>query len=91
MSGEVGALLAAAKEAERRCRRYNRVIDVLDKLTLALYIPASVVTTVGLVAGLAELGADPVKASLEGAVEEYAEVLRLDVPVGGGKTLGDLL
>jgi hypothetical protein len=37
------------------------------------------------------LGADPVKASLESAVEEYAEVLRLDVPVGGGKTLEDLL
>jgi hypothetical protein len=32
-----------------------------------------------------KLGADPVKASLESAVEEYAEVLRLDVPVGGGK------
>jgi len=40
---------------------------------------------------LAELSVDPVKASLEGAVEEYAEVLRLDVPVGGGKTLEDLL
>ena len=40
---------------------------------------------------LAELGADPVKASLESVVEEYAEVLRLDVPVGGGKTLEDLL
>ena len=40
---------------------------------------------------LAELGADPVKASLEGAVEEYAEVLRLDVPVGRDKTLEDLL
>ena len=40
---------------------------------------------------LAELGADPVKASLESAVEEYAEVLRLDVPVGGDKTLEDLL
>ena len=40
---------------------------------------------------LAGLGADPVKASLESAVEEYAEVLRLDVPVGGGKTLEDLL
>jgi hypothetical protein len=40
---------------------------------------------------LAELGADPVKASLESAVEEYAEVLRLDMPVGGGKTLEDLL
>jgi len=40
---------------------------------------------------LAGLGADPVKASLESAVEEYAEVLRLDVPVGGDKTLEDLL
>ena len=30
------------------------------------------------------------KASLESAVEEYAEVLRLDIPVGG-KTLEDLL
>ena len=40
---------------------------------------------------LVELGADPVKASLESVVEEYAEVLRLDVPVGGGKTLEDLL
>jgi len=42
-------------------------------------------------AELRRLGADPVKASLESAVEEYAEVLRLDVPVGGGKTLEDLL
>jgi hypothetical protein len=42
-------------------------------------------------AELKRLGADPVKASLESAVEEYAEVLRLDVPVGGGKTLEDLL
>ncbi len=41
--------------------------------------------------GLKRLGADPVKAGLESAVEEYAEVLRLDVPVGGGKTLEDLL
>jgi hypothetical protein len=42
-------------------------------------------------AELRRLGADPVKAGLESAVEEYAEVLRLDVPVGGGKTLEDLL
>jgi hypothetical protein len=42
-------------------------------------------------AELKTLGADPVKASLEGVVEEYAEVLRLDIPVGGGKTLEDLL
>ncbi len=40
---------------------------------------------------LAGLGADPVRAVLESAVEVYAEVLRLDVPVGGGKTLEDLL
>ena len=40
---------------------------------------------------LAGLGADPVKAVLASVVEEYAEVLRLDVPVGGGKTLEDLL
>jgi len=42
-------------------------------------------------AELRRLGADPVKASLESVVEEYAEVLRLDVPVGGGKTLEDVL
>ncbi len=42
-------------------------------------------------AELRRLGADPVKASLESAVEEYAEALRLDIPVGGGKTLEDLL
>jgi len=42
-------------------------------------------------AELKRLGVDPVKASLESAVEEYAEVLRLDIPVGGGKTLEDLL
>jgi hypothetical protein len=42
-------------------------------------------------AELRRLGADPMKASLESAVEEYAEVLRLDIPVGGGKTLEDLL
>jgi hypothetical protein len=42
-------------------------------------------------AELRRLGADPVKASLESVVEEYAEVLRLDIQVGGGKTLEDLL
>jgi hypothetical protein len=44
-----------------------------------------------LLAELRRLGADPVKASLESVVEEYAEVLRLDIQVGGGKTLEDLL
>ena len=42
-------------------------------------------------AELRRLGADHVRAVLASAVEEYAEVLRLDVPVGGGKTLEDLL
>jgi hypothetical protein len=42
-------------------------------------------------AELRRLGADPVKASLESAVEEYAEVLRLDIPAGGSITLEDLL
>ena len=37
------------------------------------------------------LGIDPLAANLESVIEEYAEVLRLDVPVGGGKTLEDLL
>ena len=37
------------------------------------------------------LGIDPLAANLESVIEEYAEVLQLDVPVGGGKTLGDLL
>jgi len=36
-------------------------------------------------------GADPVRALLESAVKGLAEVLRLDVPVAGGRTLGDLL
>jgi hypothetical protein len=40
---------------------------------------------------LAGLGADPVRAVLESAVEEYAEALRLDVPIGGGRTLEDVL
>jgi ABC-type transport system involved in cytochrome bd biosynthesis fused ATPase/permease subunit len=50
MSAEVKALLAAAEEAEDRCKRYSRVADMLDRLTLALYIPAFVATAVGLAA-----------------------------------------
>jgi len=52
MSGEVDALLAAAEEAEERCKRYSRIANMLDKLTLALYIPALVTTAAGLVAYL---------------------------------------
>jgi len=52
MSVEVGALLAAAEEAEKRCRRYSRVADMLDRLNLALYIPAFATTAIGLVAHL---------------------------------------
>jgi len=52
MSAEVKALIAAAQEAERRCKRYSRVADMLDRLTFALYIPAFAVTTIGLVAHL---------------------------------------
>ena len=52
MSAEVKALLAAAEEAEERCKRYGRVADTLDKLTFALYIPAFVATAAGLVAYL---------------------------------------
>jgi hypothetical protein len=47
---EVAALLAAAEEAEERCRRYSRVADALDKLTLALYIPAFATVATGLAA-----------------------------------------
>ena len=52
MSEEIRSLLAAAREAEERCKRYSRVADMLDRLTLALYIPALAVTAVGLVAHL---------------------------------------
>jgi len=52
VSAEVKALLAAAEEAEERYRRYSRVADMLDKLTLPLYIPAFVATAAGLVAYL---------------------------------------
>jgi hypothetical protein len=50
MSVKVGALLAAAEEAEERCRRYGRLAAQLVKLTFALYVPAFVATAAGLVA-----------------------------------------
>ena len=50
MSVKLSALLAAAEEAEERCRRYDRLAARLVKLTFALYIPAFVTTAAGLVA-----------------------------------------
>jgi len=37
MSDKVEALLKAAQEAERRCRRYGRAAYLLDMLSVALY------------------------------------------------------
>jgi small-conductance mechanosensitive channel len=46
---KVKALLAAAEDAERRCKEYSRRAALLDKLSLAL-LPAFIVITIGLVA-----------------------------------------
>jgi len=67
----------------------ENVAEIISNIATAIQRYASEIEEA--LAELKRLGADPVKASLEGAVEEYAEVLRLDVPVGGGKTLEDLL
>ena len=48
-SKELRALLAAAEDAERRCRKYSRRADLMDKLSFML-LPAFVAITVGLVA-----------------------------------------
>jgi len=65
------------------------VAEVIPNIATAIRRHAPEIEEV--LAELRRLGADPVKASLESAVEEYAEILRLDTPVGGGKTLEDLL
>jgi len=65
------------------------VAEIVSNIATAIQRYAPEIKEV--LAELKRLGADPVKASLESAVEGYAEVLRLDVPVGGGKTLEDLL
>jgi len=65
------------------------VAEIASNIAVAIQRYAPEIEKV--LAELKRLGADPVKACLESAVEEYAEVLRLDVPVGGGKTLEDLL
>jgi len=62
------------------------VAEIISSIAAAMWQHAAEVEEV-----LAGLGADPVRAVLESTVEEYAEVLRLDVPVGGGKTLEDVL
>ncbi|MFZ8810623.1 MAG: hypothetical protein ACO2PN_21260 [Pyrobaculum sp.] len=65
------------------------VAEIVSNIATAIQRYAPEIENV--LAELKRLGADPVKASLESVVEEYAEVLRLDIPVGGGKTLEDLL
>jgi hypothetical protein len=65
------------------------VEEIASNIAMAIRRYASEIEEV--LAELKTLGADPVKAGLESAVEEYAEVLRLDMPVGCGKTLEDLL
>ena len=67
----------------------ENVAEIVSNIATAIqrYVPEIEET----LAELKRLGVDPVKAGLESAVEEYAEVLRLDIPVGGGKTLEDLL
>jgi hypothetical protein len=67
----------------------ENVAEIVSHITTAIQRYASEIEEA--LAELRRLGVDPVKAGLEGAVEEYAEVLRLDIPVGGGKTLEDLL
>ncbi len=65
------------------------VAEIIPNIATAIQRYAPEIEKV--LAELKRLGADPVKASLESVVEEYAEVLRLDIQVGGGKTLEDLL
>ena len=72
------------REVEERAG--EGIEEIISNIAMAVKRHAKEVEEV-----LAGLGADPVKASLESAVEEYAEVLRLDVPVGSGKTLEDML
>jgi len=74
----------------------RRILQEVEEETDVAEIVSNIATAIKRYApeveeALAGLGADPVKACLESAVEEYAEVLRLDVPVGGGKTLEGLL
>ncbi|MFZ8811929.1 MAG: hypothetical protein ACO2PN_28000 [Pyrobaculum sp.] len=40
MTNEVRALLAAAEDAERRCKKYSRLTALLDDVSFILYISA---------------------------------------------------
>jgi len=79
VSVEVKALLAAAEEAEERCKRYSRVVDTLDKLTFALYIPAFVATAAGLVAYLLYSIPQVAAAGLALWIAEYVAYILRDV------------
>jgi len=82
MNDEVRPLLAAAEETERRYRRYSRVADMLDRLTLALYIPAFVITVTGLVAHLLYGMSQAVIAGLALWIAGYATYILRDVYSG---------
>ena len=47
MNDKVKALLAAAESAEERCRRYSRRAALCDRLSFALYIPATALMLLG--------------------------------------------
>ena len=79
VSAEVKALLAAAEETEERCRRYGRVADMLDRLTLALYILAFVITVTGLVAHLLYGVSQAIIAGLALWIAGYAAYILRDV------------
>ena len=82
VSAEVKALIAAAQETEERYRRYSRVADMLDRLTLPLYIPAFVATAAGLVAYLLHSIPHLVIASLALWIAGYAAYILRDVCSG---------
>jgi len=82
VSVEVKALLAAAEVVEERCKRYSRVADVLDKLTLALYIPATVATAIGLATYMLYSMPHLVATSLALWIVDYAAYILRDVYSG---------
>jgi len=79
---DVEKLLASAEETERRYRRYGRLATQLDRLTLALYIPAFVITVTGLVAHLLYGMSQAVIAGLAMWIAGYATYILRDVYSG---------